>query len=354
MNEEPGNREDQRPCLSPSPPPGAGEETPEAAKGDGRRAAPEAEMPGPSSPAQRFLDLAQQGKNGWWRWAAGLLLLVTISQIFGSMVAVALLGPSLDELQQALTTGTVEGGPSLRLFVTINLASLGLILAVWVVVALAHRRSLLTLVTPERHLSLRRIGHGFGWWLGLQLLALGLSWIADPTGAEFHLNPQQLLAFAAVALVLTPLQIAGEELSFRGYLLQGMGLLTRRPLLLCALSGLLFTGPHWINPEMSYGRLPMGLTYFALGFFLTAITLRDGRLELALGVHLANNLFAILIAHPEKTALPTPALITVSEFQPWPSLAAFVVTAAVMYAALFWRRGARDESAAMTSEPDSG
>jgi membrane protease YdiL (CAAX protease family) len=42
------------------------------------------------------------------------------------------------------------------------------------------------------------------------------------------------------------------------------------------------------------------------------VTLRDGRLELALGLHAANNLFAALFANYSVTVMPTPSIFTVN------------------------------------------
>ena len=70
--------------------------------------------------------------------------------------------------------------------------------------------------------------------------------------------------------------------------------------------------PHFLNPEASVNYPLMGLYYFSMGAFLAYITLRDGRLELALGAHAANNLFSVLLANYKISALPSPSLFTVS------------------------------------------
>jgi len=75
---------------------------------------------------------------------------------------------------------------------------------------------------------------------------------------------------------------------------------------LSAISGLLFGLPHLLNPEASVNYPLLGLYYFAFGFSLAFITLRDGRLELALGAHAANNLFSVIIANYTITVLPSP------------------------------------------------
>jgi membrane protease YdiL (CAAX protease family) len=57
----------------------------------------------------------------------------------------------------------------------------------------------------------------------------------------------------------------------------------------------------------------MGFYYFSIGAAMAYVTLRDGGLELALGMHMANNLFAGLIANAVVTVMPTPSLYTAME-----------------------------------------
>ncbi len=55
------------------------------------------------------------------------------------------------------------------------------------------------------------------------------------------------------------------------------------------------------------------------------ITLRDGRLELALGLHAANNLFTGLFANTVVTVLPTPSMFTVMDLDVVYSVTASIV-----------------------------
>lgn len=122
----------------------------------------------------------------------------------------------------------------------------------------------------------------------------------------------RLVPFVFLALVFIPIQASAEELFFRGYILQVAGLRLRNMWVLCTLSGLLFGLPHLLNPEASVNYPLFGFYYFAFGFTLAYISLRDGRLELALGVHIANNLFSVIFANYTITVLPTPSLFTIT------------------------------------------
>ena len=139
-------------------------------------------------------------------------------------------------------------------------------------------------------------------------------------------------------LVLTPLQSAAEELVFRGYVMQGLALLTRRPALIAIASSLAFTAPHLLNPEvLEHGALVMAANYFAIGMLLATITLRDGRLELAVGLHAVNNLFLALVANYEGSSLTTESIFTAREFDPWYSLVTLIAGTFVFHWWIFRR-----------------
>jgi MFS superfamily sulfate permease-like transporter len=86
---------------------------------------------------------------------------------------------------------------------------------------------------------------------------------------------------------------------------------------------------------MATNSLLIGLGYFAMGFFFSLITLRDQGIELALGVHAANNLFAGLFANYEVSALPSPSLFTVQTLDPAYGLISLVVGMIVFYIVFF-------------------
>ncbi len=97
------------------------------------------------------------------------------------------------------------------------------------------------------------------------------------------LDLQHLFPFVFLALFFIPIQTSAEELFFRGYILQGFGLRLRNIWVLSAISGLLFGLPHLLNPEASVNYPLFGFYYFAFGFSLAYITLRDGRSGTGIG-----------------------------------------------------------------------
>jgi membrane protease YdiL (CAAX protease family) len=140
--------------------------------------------------------------------------------------------------------------------------------------------------------------------------------LTHPGRYALTLELPRFVPFALLALVLVPIQSSAEELLFRGYLLQGFGLRLRSIWVLSLLSGLIFGLPHLFNPEAGVHFWWMGLYYVSIGAALAFITLRDGRLELALGMHAANNLFTALFANYSGSVLPTPAVFTARSVDP--------------------------------------
>ena len=141
--------------------------------------------------------------------------------------------------------------------------------------------------------------------------------------------------FLPAAVILTPIQTSAEELLFRGYFLQGLGILTRKKWILIIISGVIFAVPHFLNPEMKQGFLLLALYYFSFGAILAWITLKSNRLEFALGIHAANNLFTVLFANYTDSALPSPSVFTATVLDPVFNLVSFLLGMGALWLLLF-------------------
>jgi len=263
-----------------------------------------------------YLDLARPGKNDWWRFLLAVLVIFVAWQLVGAAPTILLvLWIVLDGNPDTLVTteGGFQGVDINLSFTVMMLASVAFVGGIFLAIRVLHQRRFLTLVTPRRSLDWHRFLQGFLVWFVLCAAMSGMEALLFPGRYVFSLDPVRYFVFIILALVLIPIQTSAEELFFRGYILQGFGLRIRNIYVLSALSGLLFMLPHLLNPEAKLNYLLMGLSYFSIGAVLAYITLRDGRLELALGLHAANNLFTALLANAVVTVLPTPALFTVME-----------------------------------------
>jgi membrane protease YdiL (CAAX protease family) len=129
---------------------------------------------------------------------------------------------------------------------------------------------------------------------------------------QFHFGRWIILFIVSVCLI--PFQTSVEEIFMRGYLMQAIGNLTKYPIVGVLLSAGLFGAMHFWNPEVQKMGLPMAVYYYmGFGLVLGAITLLDEGLELALGFHAANNLFASIFVTFKDSSLQTDALVVDSE-----------------------------------------
>ena len=277
--------------------------------------------------AERYLDLARQGRNEWWRYLLGAITIAFFWMILGYVPLLLLLFVDVDQR-------LVE-------YLAVNFSIVMMLAGLALAVKVIHRRPLASLITPEARMDWRRIGQAALAWCVIAAVISLIEHVLYPDRYYLSFNPGQFLVYLALVLVLTPIQTTTEELVFRGYAMQGLGLLTRRPALVAVASSVIFTIPHLLNPEVhEHGVLIMAANYFAIGMLLATVTLRDGRLELAIGVHAVNNVFLALVANYEGSALTTESIFTARELDPVYSLVTIVVGAVAFHRWIFRRGGA--------------
>lgn len=262
-----------------------------------------------------YLDLARRGRNAWWRYLLGIVTIAFSWLVLGYvpyllLVAAGVADPVID-------------------YLAVNFSIFMMLAGLAVAVKLIHGRPLMTLVTPEAPVDWRRIGRGALVWALIAAAISVVEHLLYPGRYYLSFDPARFFLFVPLVLVLTPIQTTVEELVFRGYAMQGLALLVRRPALVACGSGVVFAVPHLLNPEVyQYGALIMAANYFAIGLLLATVTLRDGRLELAIGLHAANNVFL---------ALATESIFTARELDPAYSLASLVAGALVFHWWIFRR-----------------
>lgn len=303
--------------------------------------------------SQNYLDIAKQGKNSWWRYLLGILLILFLWLFVGTIftgififavIAIPLSHLSLDslELQQQLQQKLPSflTTPSIAAYVAVNISFVFFCLGVFLAVRCLHKRKFCTLLNANGSINFKRLLSGFGVWFLLNTILIVIAYFLQPQNFEFTFNPKQWFLLLPLALLLTPMQIATEEFFFRGYLLQGLGLITRRWLPLMVATGVLFMLPHLNNPEVARGPVWLALYYFAFGVFQSLLVLLDNRLELALGVHAATNL-NVLFLNTKDSVLPAPAILMINDAgDPKWGLVVFLVQSAVFYYVFFARKSA--------------
>ncbi len=258
-----------------------------------------------------FLEVAREGKNSFWHYALSLLFILGAWVFLGSGIAAIFLFLEWS-LHPAMPAALDDSTP--LVFSGFMLSFLPWMLATMLAVRFIHQRPIRTLITAFERPRLGRIAQGFVYWLLLiALVSLLEAWLY-PGRYRFSFSPEWW-RYLLPALILIPIQTSTEEIFFRGYLLQALGLKIRNLPLLILLSGLFFALPHLSNPEVSQNFWLVMSSYFITGVLASGITLRDHGLELALGMHAANNLFALLANYP-NSAINIPAIFAIRELDP--------------------------------------
>lgn len=284
-----------------------------------------------------YLDLGKSGKSAWWRYVLGFLIIIISYVVLGTIVLVGILiianGGKLPHIEPS---GDVKGIDPLVNYVALNLGFWVIVLFNYLVVRFLHARSFLSLITPAAKFNWKRVGFGFFFWFSTNAIVSLVLASAFPQDYKYSLQSPDFFLFAPLVLFLTPIQCFAEELFFRGYLLQFLGKLTYSKWWLSGISGLLFMLPHFMNPEVSVEPVPIMLSYFTIGFFLTLATLRSNSLEVAIGMHIGNNLFSGLVVNYSVSALETRSIFLCTKMHPWFELLTTIAVAAFLY--VFLRR----------------
>ncbi|HHU09626.1 MAG TPA: CPBP family intramembrane metalloprotease, partial [Intrasporangiaceae bacterium] len=289
----------------------------------------------PAEPTEYHL-LLRGPRRAWWRPLVSLLIVLagfivaSLVLLVGMTIGWLLMGEDLGEFADLSLDGNnpvTFAGQNLFLAALIPITGL----ATWV----AHgvRPGFLSSVVG-------RFRWGwFGWcllvivplWIGYIIiggLIVGDSGAAEATGSR----PPTWLPLLILTLLTTPLQSAGEEYLFRGWLMQQVGAYVKNTyaalVIAIVLSVVLFGLAHssldpWVLIELG-----------AIATAAVLLTWRTGGLEAAVVLHLVNNVIVLSAAilttglsdtfiTPETTSTPVAALTT-------------IVANALVTAAVFW------------------
>ena len=159
---------------------------------------------------------------------------------------------------------------------------------------LLHRRGFWSLIGDPQAawLDLRRVTFA----VVLLLLALDLlpPWAGAVDGAEMR-NPALWLALMPAALLALLVQVSAEEMFFRGYLQQQLACLTPARWVWMGVPSALFGLVHYWNGFGAADGAVWAIWAALLGLACADLTARTGNLGAAIGLHLANNMLAVLL-----------------------------------------------------------
>lgn len=258
------------------------------------------DAPRPDGPGLPYHQVHRGGRPGWWRPFLGVILLATAFIVVvpllvqvGFAVGFAVTGRDVVESSDRLLD---FDDPTPAGLAYLNLTIAGAIPVAWLINRYLHglRPGWLASVRPRIR---------WGWLVacfGLSFVALVATLVVSALvpqtveGAEIGGGVNEFTTtmrdFLLVVAFLTPLQAAGEEYAFRGYLTQAFGGAFRTAWIAVLVPALLFALAHGSQSA------PIFIDRFAFGVVAGLAVVLTGGLEAGIAMHVLNNWLAFGLA----------------------------------------------------------
>ena len=285
-----------------------------------------------------FVRAAAAGRNEVWRYLLSFLVV-----LIGVGVQVVFIGIAefvnrggIDAALQSFMLPHWRWGESYDQVAMTSAAIYLASLFLWGLIALLavkiiHRR-------PAKTVFIGRTG--FRWrlfWESLAsvvvlCLAFGaIDWLVRDGDLLMATDFEAFLHYLPMLLALVPLQVFGEEVLFRGYLLQGVAWFSRRPWVRLLVPSVTFFAMHLGNEEMTKGGTYYVVGYVVVAFYFTWLTLRTDGLECSMGMHLGMNFVAFIFISEVNNTFAMPTLYFDRQPEPATMLAVLVAVTAGHY-----------------------
>lgn len=250
-----------------------------------------------------YIQQAYTGKLGKWKYL--IIPIIFFGFMALNFLAIMLLDLDVDKI---VKSEIAKKGASRFLIESLIPFAVGLF-AIFFWVKYVHQQTITSLTTSRKKVDWKRIFFAFFLWSLITIVFVLIDYNLSPEDYEFNFNLKPFLILVVISVLLIPLQTSFEEYFFRGYLMQGLGILVKNRWFPLITTSVIFGLLHIANPEVSklgYGIL---VYYIGTGFFLGIITLMDEGLELALGFHAANNLITALLVTADWTVFQTDSIL---------------------------------------------
>ncbi len=247
-----------------------------------------------------YHEIHRLGRSGPWRPIVGIVGLILGTFALAPLLWTGLLSIWFSAASQPVAS-SVAAALDLDHVTPVGLAYLNLVLATAIPVAVG----LTFLLHGLRPGWLGSVACRIRWrfllaCLGLSVVALIATLVVSmlvPQGGGVEVSGDLNKAtsttrdFLLVIVLLTPLQAAGEEYAFRGYLMQAFGGLFGSRAVAVILSALLFALAHGLGQSW-----PIFVDRLAFGLVAGALVILTGGLEAGIAMHVLNNFLAFGMA----------------------------------------------------------
>ncbi len=288
-----------------------------------------------------FLDNAEEGKNNWLRY------LLTIILTWGTPLVLEFMFIMFISIMYMIATRTdptdqfnaIFSDPILAIAI-VGLSSIVSVLFLYIGVRFIHERKFITLFNTGSKIKWKRILKGAGIWFTILMVGTLISLILYPGSVKVTFNPNTFIFLLILSLLVFPIQASFEELFFRGYLMQGFGVLTKKPVIPLLVTSVIFASLHYGNGSTTIMNIDIVLSVFIFGLTMGIITLGENGLETAMGVHIINNIFvSVLVNTPDAYSQGLPSLLTsTGTSDPITDVPIFALYALALIVLIFWNK----------------
>jgi membrane protease YdiL (CAAX protease family) len=264
-----------------------------------------------------FIALATKAHHEWWRYLVGAFLIFIIWQI-GSIPFVAAVAYKLSQEgnlfsgfsdYQTLMT-TLDS--NLTFFLMLLSFAVGFF-GVWLIVRFFHNQKFKDLLTTRNKFDWKRVFFGFSIVAFFITAMTIIDYYVNPDDYLFNFKSKEFLILAVIGIVMVPIQTTFEEIYFRGYFMQGLGVIFKNRWLPLIVTSAGFGLLHLGNPEVDKMGYIIMVSYIGTGFLLGIMALMDEGLELSIGYHAGNNLITALLVTADWTAFQTESILIYTE-----------------------------------------
>lgn len=259
-----------------------------------------------------------EGGNKFWMYLFGISATILGYLFIGSLLVLPLMSRALKMgvTQTELLANQYIVFDPVRLDLNKNIilmVQFGLFVAAFLgllfSLRLIHRKRLLSVITAFEKFRYNHFFFGFGIWAVMVMITFVITYVMNSENLVWQFDAINFFQLFIVCIIFLPIQTLTEEIIFRGYLLQGLSQVFKNGIVPVLITSMMFGTAHLSNPEAGAFGASVMLTYYVVfAIFLGGITLMSEGIELAFGIHLANNLLSSLIVTSPNSVLKTDAL----------------------------------------------
>lgn len=287
-----------------------------------------------------FLKNANEGKNT----KGSYLLTIAISIVGGTFASILIIVLLLILYFMSMGSSGLEAQNIISknpmfLLVLVGISYGIYFLLFYLCIKFIHKKRFMALINVGKHIKWSRILKGAGLWVLIMGLFTILSMFNQTGNITFHFQLNSFIILLILSLIVFPIQASFEEIFFRGYLMQGIGLLAKKPIVPLILTSLIFGLIHFYNGTSAVMSFSIVISACILGLMLGIIVLGENGLETAMGAHIANNMYVALVLNSTDSGLGNlPSLMTVQSTDPFSGIPILIIMASLMLILIFWNK----------------